>query len=131
MTEVELVPQIAALVAVAGVGYLSLVDNPIPRQAWIVPGVLSGLFFLVSLRAVATEGPTGFWPHHTRDLWGNQIWFDLLLGVSAAIAFMVPRARKVKMRVLLWALLSFATGSIGLYAFMSRLLYLESRSGRL
>jgi len=93
----------------------------------MVPAALSLLFLGLSLQAVLVEGALGFWPEHTRNLWGNQIWYDLLLGVSAAIAFIIPRARKAKMQVLPWALLCLATGSIGLYAFISRLLYLEAR----
>ncbi|WP_020397213.1 hypothetical protein [Thiolinea disciformis] len=127
MSQVEIFPLIAGLSAVASVIYLSVADRPISKNMWLFPAVLSLLFLVFSLQAVITEGPLGFWPEHTRNLWGNQIWYDLLLGVSAAIAFIIPRARKVKMQVLPWTLLCLATGSIGLYAFISRLLYLEAR----
>ncbi len=128
MIEVELVPWIAGLMAFVGVLYVSIADQLKSRQAWVFPCVLSLIFFVVTLRALLGEGPLGFWTEHTRNLWGNQIWLDLLLGVSAAFAIAVPRARAMKMNVVLWAILCLTTGSIGLYAFISRLLYLESRN---
>ncbi len=36
---------------------------------------------------------------------------------------MLPRARQVEMRVVPWVLFCLASGSIGLYAFISRLLF--------
>ncbi len=128
MTEVELVPWMAGLMAFAGVLYVSIADKLKSKQAWLLPCGLSLLFFVISLRALLGEGPLGFWTEHTRNLWGNQIWLDLLLGVSAAFSFAVPRARAMRMNVVLWAILCLATGSIGLYAFIGRLLYLESRN---
>ncbi len=127
MSQIELFPVIGGLMAALGVLYLVTLDRPKSTRLWLLPGILSLLFLLVSLQAVLREGPMGFWTEHTRNLWGNQIWFDLLLGVSAAIAFMIPRARAMKMNVLIWGILCLATGSIGLYAFISRLLFLESR----
>lgn len=127
MSQVELFPLIAGLAAVASVIYLSITDKPLSKNTWMVPAALSILFLGLSLQAVLVEGSLGFWPEHTRNLWGNQIWYDLLLGVCAALAFIIPRARKAEMQVLPWALLCLASGSIGLYAFISRLLYLEAR----
>lgn len=127
MTQFDIVAWMGGAVAVVAVLYLSVAVRPTPMSAWMFPAGLSLLFCLISVRALLVEGPVGFWSHHTQDLWGNQIWFDLLLGVSAALAFMIPRARAVKMRVIAWVILCLATGSIGLYAFISRLLFLESR----
>ncbi len=127
MRETEIMPWIAGIVAVVFVLYISLVERHAPKKMWILPGGLSLLFFLISLRAAFVEGPLQFWTEHTRNLWGNQIWFDLLLGVSAAIALAIPRAKKMRMSILLWVVFCLALGSIGLYAFLSRLLYLESR----
>ena len=92
---------------------------------WIVWGALSLAFLAFSTLAIVTEGPTGFWPEHTRHLWGNQIWFDLLLAGTVAWAALVPRLRKAGMTPLPWAALIVATGSIGLLAMFARLSYLE------
>lgn len=129
--EVDIAPWIGGFLAFAGLLYLSFagsfVGKPLSKYVWIVPGLLSCLFAALSVRAIAREGALGFWAEHTRNLWGNQIWFDLLLGVSAAISMMLPRARQVEMRVVPWVLFCLASGSIGLYAFISRLLFLESQ----
>lgn len=99
-----------------------------PAKAWIFPAVGSLLFLGFSLFAVFQEGPTGFWPEHTRSFWGNQIWFDLLLSVLVGWTLMVPQAKAQGMRPLLWFALIVATGSVGFLAMLSRLLYLkESR----
>lgn len=101
--------------------------NNVPPGAWRVPAVLSAAFFGWSLVAISTEGPVGFWPEHVRNNWGNQIWFDLLLGVGTAFILLLPRLRAVAMRPLPWFLLIAATGSIGLLATLARCLYLEGR----
>ncbi len=126
MSQVELIPVVAGLATAVGILFV-VVGDRLKSIGWQLPGIFSLLLLLVSLRAVFKEGSLGFWTEHTRNHWGNQIWCDLLLGVSAAIAFMVPRARAMKMNIALWAILCLATGSIGLYAFISRLLFLESR----
>ena len=92
---------------------------------WRLPAIACAALFAWSLYAIATEGPTGFWPEHTRHAWGNQIWFDLLLAASVALAFLVPQARKLGMRPLPWVILVIFTGSIGLLAMTSRVMYLR------
>ena len=94
------------------------------RRRWVVPASASLAFFAFSAVAVALEGPTGFWPEHTRHLWGNQIWFDLLLGVSVAWYLAAERLRAVGMRPAPWLMFVAATGSIGLLAMLARVLYL-------
>ena len=39
------------------------------------------LFLGWSLYTIASEGFFAFWGEHTRNAWGNQIWFDLLIAV--------------------------------------------------
>ncbi len=79
MSQIELFPLIGGLMAALGVLYLVTLDRPKSTRLWLLPGILSLLFLLVSLQAVLREGPKGFWAEHTRNLWGNQIWFDLCL----------------------------------------------------
>jgi len=47
--------------------------------------------------------------------------------VVAVLFFGIPQAKSVGMRVIPWTLLVLATGSIGLYAFIARLMFLKSR----
>lgn len=100
------------------------------HRAWMVPAALSAVFAVVSLRAVIVEGPWGFWPEHTRNLWGNQIFADLLLAATTAVGLSAESARRNGLRLWAWVLLILGTGSIGLCTYAARLLYLDARAGR-
>jgi hypothetical protein len=93
---------------------------------WLLAAAASSLFAIWSGYAGFTGGWAGFWPLHQAGVWGNQIWFDLLLAVGAAWSLLLPRARSVGMRVVPWTLFVLATGSIGLCAMLARCLYLEA-----
>jgi uncharacterized BrkB/YihY/UPF0761 family membrane protein len=127
MNQITAFPAIAGLVAIIAALYNAAKNDRLKKYSWIVPALFSCFFLALSLQAVLTEGLMGFWPEHTRNLWGNQIWYDLLLAVVAALYFGIPEAKKVGMRVIPWTLLVLATGSIGLYAFIARLMFLKSR----
>jgi hypothetical protein len=92
--------------------------------AWLLPAALAVLFFLGSLAAVWKEGLLGFWTEHTRNLWGTQIWFDLLLAAALAWTLLAAPARKHRMALPAWLLLVLVSGSIGLLAMAARILYL-------
>ena len=100
-----------------------------PKWLWRLPAALCAGFLAFSLFAVGIEGSFGFWPEHTRNLWGNQIWFDLLLAVGIAWFLIVPPARKLGMHLPLWLLLIVTTGCIGFTAMLARLLYLQAHTG--
>jgi uncharacterized membrane protein YedE/YeeE len=99
------------------------------KNSWLFPATLSLLFLIFSLKAIVSEGLLGFWVEHTRNLWGNQIWFDLLLGVGIGWYLVVPQAKALGMRLYLWLPLIVVTGCIGFSAMIARLLYLQERSG--
>lgn len=130
-------PLLAALGFVAYALRLALSRPPSPHRpengsipgpnAWLAPAVLGAAFLAWSLAAVIVEGPTGFWTEHTRNLWGNQIWFDLLLAAGTALAFLVPEARRLGMRPLPWVIAVACTGCIGLMAMLARMLFLKAR----
>lgn len=129
MSQTSFVPAVAALLFVVLAVLAATRGAPIAsRIAWIVPAVLSAGFLALSVEAVVAEGPTGFWTEHTRNLWGNQIWCDLLLAIGTAWALLVPRARACGMRWPLWLVAILVTGSIGLLAMVARVLFLESRA---
>ena len=98
------------------------------RLPWIVPAILSLAFLAFSLVTIAQEGLFGFWANHTEDLWGLQVWMDLLFAVAISWTFLVPEARKQDMAILPWGILVVCTASIGLWAMMARVLYLRERS---
>jgi hypothetical protein len=123
---------VVPVVALVGfVAYLVLraAGAGVPRRyAWVVPAVLSALFFALSVRAVVSEGPWGFWVDHISGPWGNQIWVDLLLAASIGWFFAVPAARAAGMNPYPWLVLVVATGSIGFLAMLARLLYLTRQT---
>ena len=120
-------PAIAILLFIAASLALLLRQDKSRTGSWLVPAGLAVLFLGWSLYTMSVEGPFGFWPNHTRDAWGNQIWFDLLLAIGTAWALLLPRARAVGMRPVPWLVLIVSSGSIGLLAMLARCLYLEHR----
>lgn len=132
MTLVQLLPWVSGLAFAAALVALALRDPAAPpiRGIWRLPALLCLLFLLWSLATVAMEGPFGFWTEHTRNMWGNQIWFDLLLAGSCAWALILPRARAVGMNPFPWLVLILASGCIGFLAMFARLLLLEERRAR-
>lgn len=78
------------------------------------------------------EGALGFWPEHVRNLWGNQIFADLVLAATMAVGLSAREARGsfgCRVRLSAWILLILATGSIGVCAYASRVMYLRARGG--
>lgn len=125
------VPTIAPiLAAVCFLAYVLASLRGAPARGWQAPALLSLAFLGFSALAVAREGPTGFWDVHTAALWGNQVWFDLLIAVAIGWTLILPRARAQGMALLPWLLAICATGSIAFLAMLARLLYLESRTAR-
>lgn len=103
--------------------------KPTKSPSWVPVAALSAVFLIFSVYTIASEGLLGFWDDHTRNFWGNQVWFDLLLAASVAWTVLAPRARAAGMKLPVWFLVVASGGSIGLLAMVARLLYLESRSG--
>lgn len=103
-------------------------NGPPKKYVWLFPMALSIFFFLFSLQAGMAEGALGFWTEHTRNLWGNQIWFDLLFVAGIGWFFAAPQAKAHGMKLLPWFLFILLTGSIGFLAMVARLLYLRERA---
>ena len=120
-------PTIAILLFIAAALTLLLSQEKSRTNSWLVPTGLAALFLGWSLYTVSAEGPLGFWANHTRNAWGNQVWFDLLLAIGTAWALLLPRARAAGMRPAPWLVLIVCTGSIGLLAMLARCLFLETR----
>jgi TRAP-type uncharacterized transport system fused permease subunit len=128
-TSASLLPAIAGgLFVLFGVA-VAAKDNRQMKQIWLFPMVLSLLFLLFSIHTIMTEGLFGFWAEHTtRNLWGNQIWFDLLLGLGIGWFLVVPQAKALGMRLVPWLVLIVCTGCIGFLAMIARLLYLRENA---
>lgn len=126
MMPTELLAVLAALLFAIAAITIALRDCESAQRIWLLPAALLGF----SLITVASEGPVALWEAHSRDLWANQIWFDLLLAIGTAWALIVPRARALGMRPLPWLALIVGTGSVGLLAMAARMLYLQNSTDR-
>ena len=91
----------------------------------LLAGALSAGFAAFTAVTIATEGVFPLIPNQTSNLWGVQVWWDLLFSLSVAFFFVVPRARAAGMNVGLWTVFVLATASIGLLAMVARLFWLE------
>lgn len=93
--------------------------------AWLVPALVVVPFAALTAYAIVTEGLFGFWPLLTGSPWGLQVWFDLLLCVTAAFFLLQNRARAAGMKSEVWVLAVMTTGAIGLLLMLARTVYLE------
>lgn len=95
-----------------------------PGSALVAASLAAG-FAAFTAVTIAAEG---IWPviaNHTTNLWGVQVWWDLLFSLSVAFFFVLPRARAQGMNLTLWTLFVVSTASIGLLAMVARLFWLE------
>lgn len=89
---------------------------------------LSGAFGAYTAVTIASDGILPVWENHTTNLWGVQVWWDLLFATGIALFLIAPRARKAGMNFPLWALAVAATASIALLAMCARLFWLERQA---
>ncbi len=59
----------------------------------VLAGALSAGFAAFSAVTIATEGLLPVVLNHTNNLWGVQVWYDLLFSLSVAVFLILPRAR--------------------------------------
>ncbi|WP_114520304.1 hypothetical protein [Altererythrobacter sp. ZODW24] len=98
------------------------------RGSPLVAAMLFGGFTAFTAVAIWLEGPMGFIPNHTSNLLGVQVWYDLVMSVGIALFFILPRSRAVGMQSLPWIIFVGCTASIGLFAMVARLLWLEGQA---
>lgn len=97
-------------------------------ESAVIAAALGAGFAAFTAVTIWAEGIMPVYLNHSTNLWGVQVWYDLLISVVTALLFVVPRARKQAMNVPLWVLLVGATASIGLLAMVARLFWLEQTS---
>ena len=90
-----------------------------------IAAALAGGFAAFSGVTIWAEGLMPVLANHTSNLWGVQVWWDLLIAVTVALFLIAPRARAQGMNLMLWTALILATASIGLLAMCARLFWLE------
>jgi len=90
-----------------------------------IAAALAGGFAAYSGVTIWAEGLMPVLTNNTSNLWGVQVWWDLLISATIALFLIAPRARAQGMSLPLWAALILATASIGLLAMCARLFWLE------
>lgn len=98
------------------------------KHLWLVPALASLSLLLFTLEVMVKEGPLGFLAEHTRNFWGYQITIDLISANVIGLFLAASAGRRYKVHALPWVLLTVCSGSIGLFAFVARILYLQSAS---
>ena len=93
----------------------------------MLAAMLSAGFGAYTAVTIASEGVMPVWLNHTSNLWGVQVWWDLLFSLGVAVFFILPRARAQAMNIAPWILFVAATASIGLLAMVARLFWLEKQ----
>lgn len=91
----------------------------------VLAAALSAGFAGLTAVTIWSEGVWLVVENHTLNLWGVQVWYDLLFSVGIALFFVLPRARAAGMNVLPWIVFVALTASIGLLAMVARLFWLE------
>jgi hypothetical protein len=114
----------------AGAAILAMAARPGARGSALLAASLAAGFAAFSAVTIAAEGVFPVILNHTSNLWGVQVWWDLLFSLSVAFFFVLPRARAQGMNLGLWTALVLATASIGLLAMVARLFWLENAGER-
>ena len=94
----------------------------------LIAGALSLAFGLFTLFTIMREGLEQVVFNHNINFWGTQVWYDLVMAVTVALFFVVPRARAAGMSIIPWVVFVALTASVGLLAMVARLFWLERQS---
>ncbi|WP_209348014.1 hypothetical protein [Pontixanthobacter sp. CEM42] len=123
MTVFEILALAGAIAVVPIIAYLALAAKL--KESALIAAALSAGFAAFTAVTIWADGVMPVITNHTTNLWGVQVWYDLLMSVGIALLFVVPRARQMGMNVPLWVLFVGSTASIGLMAMVARLFWLE------
>jgi hypothetical protein len=126
MTTLEILFVLGALGALPAM--LSLAFRKRVQESAGLAALLAVGFIAFSAVPIVQEGYLGFIPNHIQNLWGTQVWYDLVIVVVIALVFIVPRARAVGMNVPIWIVAVALTASISLLPMVARLFWLEQRT---
>lgn len=124
MSPYEILAAAGAVAALVVIVYIAASRTETGSPA--LAAALSGAFGAFTAVTIFVEGVMPVWTNHTQNLWGVQVWWDLLISVGIALFFVVPRARAQGMNLLPWILFVGTTASIGLLAMVARLFWLEN-----
>jgi hypothetical protein len=126
--DITLTPLIALfaggfVVALGAIASILLRDQRIGSAA--LAAALCAGFTAYTAGTIYSEGVVPILANQTSNMWGVQVWWDLLIAITVGLFLIAPRARKVGMNLPLWTVFVVATASIGLLAMAARLFWLE------
>lgn len=129
--DIALTPYIALFVGglaatLVAVGWVLARPQTVGSSA--IAAAVCGGFAAYSGVTIWAEGLMPVLVNHTSNLWGVQVWWDLLISLTVALFLVAPRARAAGMSIPLWTVLIVATASIGLLAMVARLFWLEHQA---
>ena len=111
---------LVALVAIASI----LLNDQKVGSASLAAALAAG-FAAYTAGTIYAEGLLVVLTNQTSNLWGVQVWWDLLIAITIGLFLIAPRARAQGMNLPLWTVFVVATASIGLLAMAARLFWLE------
>jgi hypothetical protein len=111
------------LVAVAAILSIVLRNQKIGSAA--IAAALCGGFAAYTAGTIYSEGVVPVLTNQSSNMWGVQVWWDLLIAITIGLFLIAPRARAQGMNMPLWTVFVVATASIGLLAMVARLFWLE------
>lgn len=111
------------LVALVAIASILLNDQKVGSAA--LAAALAAGFAAYTAGTIYAEGLLVVLTNQTSNLWGVQVWWDLLIAVAIGLFLIAPRARAQGMNLPLWIVFVVATASIGLLAMAARLFWLE------
>ncbi len=126
MSAYEILAAAGLVSVVIALGYV-LAGAPKTGSATLAAALAAG-FGAFTAVTIAREGVLLVWTNHTENLWGVQVWWELLFAVGIAVFLIAPRARAAGINLGPWLLFVAATASIGLLAMVARLFWLEARA---
>jgi hypothetical protein len=126
--EFALTPYIALFIGGLGAALIAVGWVLARREVIGIPALAAALsagFAAYTGVTIWAEGVIPVIVNHTSNLWGVQVWWDLLFSLTIALFLIAPRARAQSMNLPLWTLFVASTASIGLLAMCARLFWLE------
>lgn len=129
MTLLQILPVLVYASAIVVVLSIATGKTVSAFARWAFPALLGALFLVFSLITVSREGLLQFWVNHTTDFTGNQVWFDLVMGITIGFYLIAPRAKAVGMALVPWGIAVILTACIALLPMLARVIWLERRAG--
>ncbi len=126
--DITLTPLIA-LFAGGFVAALAAIATIVLRERKVGSAALAAMlcagFATYTAGTIYSEGVLPVLANQSGNMWGVQVWWDLLIAITIGLFLIAPRARAQGMNVMLWTVFVVATASIGLLAMVARLFWLE------